>query len=126
MELAARGAILTLSAQPYTWQEALSYMLSLRSSFYFLLISRKNKARRLNEPGQWHGLVPAASHISAFILGFVAVFRRETFASVKLSDSPLTLALFIILSPAAIGGFVVVGKMIMESGTCGLGQSAGS
>ena len=64
--------------------------------------------------------------MSAFILGFVAVFRREMFASVKLSDSILTLALFMMLSPAAIGGFVVVGKMIMENGPCGLGQSAGS
>jgi len=67
-----------------------------------------------------------SSQISAFILGFVAVFCREKYTSTKLSDSPLTLTLFTILSPAAIGGLVVVGQMIMDTGTCGLGQGANS
>ena len=85
--MAGLSSILTLSAQPYTWQEALSYMLSLRSSFYFLLISRKKQSTTAERAWTmaWLGV-----HISAFILGFVAVFRRETFASVTLSDSPLT------------------------------------
>ena len=93
---------------------------------FILSLTHFKKEQSTTAERAWTMAWLGSSQISAFILGFVAVFRREKFTSTKLSDSPATLALFIILSPAAIGGFVVVGQMIMDTGTCGLGQGAAS